>query len=274
MFQVTVVVLLSSCTSTPINEEPNTSAEATTNQNVYAEDSLTPTSLPLMFRLPKIEPNPVQFNAPPSNPSSFSGPELMTYLTAPQEDQEHNYYEVPMPAQELVAPIETAWNPSNDPAMYFDVPGMVVQQDLPTREFPKKFVEELHSKKKPYSSKPKQELVVELIDDNEYNSRQKDIQKTFQKLAKKENQKNIKKFKVLKPKKKIVKEPVVAEPEAAGSGFSDQTPVQTFERGLDVQIPASLGIPMHPAGGERLVFHVVGHDGPHSYKWGYDTGKG
>lgn len=270
---MTVVVLVSSCTSTPINEEPKTSAEAT-NQNVGTDDFVTPTPLPLMFRLPKLEPNPVQFNAPPSNPAPFSGPELITYLTAPQEDQEPNYYEVPVPAQELTAPIETAWNPSNDPAMYFDVPAVVVQQDLPTREFPKKFIEEIHSKKKPYSSKPKQELVVELIDEKEYDSRQKDIQKTFQKLAKKENQKDIKKFKVLKPKKKILKELVVEEPVVAGSGFSDQKPVQTFEQGLDVQIPAALGIPMHPAGGERLVFHVVGHDGPHSYKWGFDTGKG
>lgn len=27
-------------------------------------------------------------------------------------------------------------------------------------------------------------------------------------------------------------------------------------------------------GHSRLSFHMVGHDGPHSYKWGYDTGKG
>lgn len=261
---MTVVVLLSSCTSSPVTDIPNSSAEVQTTQVANSQESLNPTSLPLTFVLPKLEPNPMPFN----------GAEPVTYLRAPQENQEPNYYEVPIPAQELVAPIETVWNPSNDPTLYYDIPAVVVQQDLPTREFPKKYVEELHNKKKPYSSRPKQELVLELIDEKEYDSRQKDIQKIFQKLAKKENQKDIKQFKVLKPKKKIVKEPVFEEPVAAGSGFSDQTPAQTFEQGLDAQIPASLGIPMHPSGGERLVFHVVGHDGPHSYKWGYDTGKG
>lgn len=253
---MTVVVLLSSCRCHPLADNQAPSTEATT---VVVDTEITPSALPLIFRLPKIEENPLLFNPP----------EPVTYLKAPQENQEPNYYQVPIPAQDLVAPTETEWNPSNDPTLYYDLPAIVVQQDVPTREFPKKYVEELHNKRKPFSTRPKQELVVEFIDEKEYDTRQKDIQKTFQKLAKKENQKDIKQFKVLKPKKKIVQEPV-----AAGSGFSDQVPAQTFEHGLDAQIPASLGIPMHPSGGERLVFHVVGHDGPHSYKWGYDTGKG
>lgn len=259
---MTVVILLSSCTSVPLSDNQAPSAEEVTTKQMNIE--ISPSALPLMFRLPKLEENPLPFNSP----------EPITYLKAPQETQEPNYYQVPIPAQDLVAPTETEWNPSNDPTLYYDVPAIVVQQDLPTREFPKKFVEELHNKRKPYSTRPKQELIVELIDEKEYDTRQKDIQKTFQKLAKKENQKDIKQFKVLKPNKKIVKDLPLKEPVAAGSGFSDQVHTQTFEQGLDAQIPASLGIPMHPSGGERLVFHVVGHDGPHSYKWGYDTGKG
>lgn len=261
-----VVVLLSSCIANPVNEATKSSKEERPIQEEKTQDSyqLHPFALPLTFELPKEEQNPLPFHAP----------EPVTYLRAPQENQEPNYYEVPIPAQELIAPIETQWNPSNDPNLYYDIPAVVIQQDLPTKEFPKKYIEELHNKKKPYSSRPKQELVVELIDEKEYDTRQKEIQKTFQKLAKKENQKDVKQFKVLKPKKKVIKEPLVEEPVAAGSVLFDQAPAQTFDQGLNAQIPASLGIPMHPSGGERLLFHVVGHDGPHSYKWGYDTGKG
>lgn len=262
---MSVVVFLSPCTPTPLTKESEPLTEKTTSLETNDQDSYQPNpiTLPLTFQLPKEDEIPLQFKAP----------EPVTFLKAPQENQEPNYYQVPIPAQELVAPTETEWNPSNDPTLYYDIPAVVVQQDLPTREFPKKYIDELHHKKKPYSSRPKQELLVELIDEKEYNTRQKDIQKTFQKLAKKENQKDIKQYKVLKPKKQIVKEQI-QEPVTAGSGFTDQAPAQTFEQGLSAQIPASLGIPMHPSGGERLLFHVVGHDGPHSYKWGYDTGKG
>lgn len=52
---------------------------------------------------------------------------------------------------------------------------------------------------------------------------------------------------------------------ASGDGYST---------GLSQQLIAAVGIPHHDSTRDRLTFHVVGHDGPHTYKWGYDTGKG
>lgn len=71
------------------------------------------------------------------------------------------------------------------------------------------------------------------------------------------------------------------------SPSTDSTPISSnqiknvsYDQGLSSQLIDSLGIPTNAAanvespGGERLEFHMVGHDGPLSYKWGYDTGKG
>lgn len=124
--------------------------------------------------------------------------EPATDLRAPSETFQPNYYQSPVPSQDLVAPVETVWNPNNDPKLYYEVPAVLTKQELPTKEFPKKYNEENHLKKKPYATRPKQELVLEPIDEEQYEQKQKDLQKTFQILAKKENQKQIQVSKFLK----------------------------------------------------------------------------
>lgn len=230
--------------------------------------------VPLNIQLPKIEINPVPFYAP----------EPITYLKPPSENQEPNYYQVPIPAQELVAPVEAEWYP-NDPTLYYEVPALVTKQELPTNSYPKKYNEEIHSKSKPYSSKPKQEILLEAIDEREYETKQKDLQKSFQQLAKKENLKQIEAEKVINRTEPTVPEKKVNEPLISGSEIESESEGESkesegYEKGLDGKLTASLGIPSSShddssdGDGDRINFHMVGHDGPHSYKWGFDTGKG
>lgn len=230
--------------------------------------------VPINIELPKIEINPVPFYAP----------EPIAYLKPPSQNQEPNFYQVPIPAQDLVAPIETEWNPSNDPTLYYEVPALVTNQELPTNSYPKKYNSEIHAKSKPYSSKPKQEIVLEPIDEKEYEAKQKELQKSFQQLAKKENQKQIEVEKVntqtesIKPEEKETEQltsDTVIESESVGE--SDEHS-ENYDQGLDEKLTASLGIPSSShddsSDGDRVNFHMVGHDGPDSYKWGFDTGKG
>lgn len=281
---MTVAALLSSVTSFPYVPIDKVAPPT-------APPSLQPETDSYLLYQPQI---PLNFQLPKEDQSSvaFLAPEPATYLVAPQETQEPNYYQVPIPAQDLVAPTEIEWNPKRDPKFYYEVPAVLSQQELPTKEYPKKYNENIHSKIKPFASKPKHELVLEPINENQYEDKQRKLEKTFQQLAKKQNQKEVENVKVqstkntkippivFKPLNKSVvsKSPnqpeSVNEPVASSSGFVDHVPAETFNRGLSGQITASLGIPHSPHAGERLIFHVVGHDGPHSYKWGYDTGKG
>ncbi|KAJ8930711.1 hypothetical protein NQ314_016476, partial [Rhamnusium bicolor] len=210
--------------------------------------------LPLNIQLPREEQSPIPFYSP----------EPIAYLKAPQENQEPNYYNVQLPAQELVAPVETVWNPNNDPTLYYE------------------FNKDIHSKDKPFSAKPKQEIVLEPIDEKQYESKQKDLHKVFEKLAKKENQKQVQLEKVKNETKSddIEQQPAGTEVEneidSEGVDETD-TPSEDYNQGLDKKITDSLGITSSNAptsGGDRIDFHMVGHDGPHSYKWGFDTGKG
>ncbi|XP_074040575.1 uncharacterized protein isoform X3 [Leptinotarsa decemlineata] len=167
--------------------------------------------VPLDLQLPNVERNPVPFNIP----------EPVSYLRVPQESQEPNYYEVPIPNQDLVAPVATEWNPDNDPKYYYEVPVVLTRQELPTKQYPKKFIEDIHLKKKPYSTKPKQELVLQPIDEKLYEQRQNDLQKRFESIAKNENKKVIK---MLRPRKKAV------EQQAAASEFADQHKDESFDQ--------------------------------------------
>ncbi|XP_072393313.1 uncharacterized protein [Diabrotica undecimpunctata] len=146
-------------------------------------DSYQPfqTQLPVELELPNEEANPIPFYAP----------EPSVDLKAPRESQEPDYYQVPIPNQELVAPVDTEWNPNKDPIYYYEVPAIINNQELPTREFPKKYNEDIHDKKKPYSSKPKVEIIFEPISKQQYEEKQIELTKNFDKLAKKENQKII-----------------------------------------------------------------------------------
>ncbi|KAG5893679.1 hypothetical protein JTB14_021975 [Gonioctena quinquepunctata] len=241
----------------------------------YAEPNLQPSDatdsyqihhpqIPLDFQLPSVERNPVPFNAP----------EPLTYLNAPRQVQEPDYYQVPIPNQDLVAPAETEWNPNNDPRLYYEVPIALTKQEVPTKQFPKKFIEDIHLKTKPFAARPKQELVLQPIDQKQFEQRQRDLQKRFEQLAKKENQE----YNKMRKGEQTPVEPTQVEPETAGTGFSDQEESASYDQGLSSDIISSLGIPASSQGGsspgERLDFHMVGHDGPLSYKWGFDTGKG
>uniref|UniRef100_A0A6P7F593 Uncharacterized protein LOC114326065 isoform X2 n=1 Tax=Diabrotica virgifera virgifera TaxID=50390 RepID=A0A6P7F593_DIAVI len=211
-------------------------------------DSYQPfqTQLPMELELPKEEANPVPFYAP----------EPSTDLKAPQEFQEPDYYQVPIPNQELAAPIDTEWNPNNDPIYYYEVPAIINNQESPTREFPKKYNEDIHDKKKPFASQPKVEIIFEPISKQQYEEKQIEL----------------------------TKKPTAGLPKYLDTVTTSSDQVEsasaTFDHGLSSQLTASLGIPSSApthegaSQGERLEFHMVGHDGPLSYKWGYDTGKG
>lgn len=219
-----------------------------------------PPQLPLTFELPREEPASVPFYSP----------EPSTDLRAPQYVANvPDYYQSPIPSQELVAPVETQWNPNNDPKFYYEVPALLTKQQLPTNAYPKKYNKDLHSKEKPYSSKPKTEITLEPINEAEYILKQKDLHKSFEKLAKKENQKQI-------------QVQTTPSPVHTKLNFSDTEPDvaasddnAAYQTGLSAEIVSSAGIPVSLASGEeRVDFHLVGHAGPYSYKWGYDTGKG
>lgn len=278
-----VVVAIVSLASTATVPPPKSIDGSVTEDYAPLESTTAPTDsyqvyqpqVPLTIQLPKIEINPVPFYAP----------EPITYLKPPSEIQEPDFYQVPIPAQELVAPVETEWNPSNDPTLYYEVPAVVTKQELPTNSYPKKYNQEIHTKSKPYSSKPKQEIVLEAIDEREYETKQKDLQKSFQQLAKKENQKQIDAEKVINQTETAVPEEKENEPLASGTKVESELEgeskhSESYERGLDGKLTASLGIPSSShdessdGDGDRINFHMVGHDGPHSYKWGFDTGKG
>lgn len=138
--------------------------------------------LPIALELPKQEPKQTQFYVP----------EPVNFLKAPQESQEPDYYQVPIPNQDLVAPVDTEWNPNGDPIYYYELPAVISKQELPTKEFPKKYNEDIHDKKKPYSLKPKLEVIFEPISAKQYEDKQIQLAKNFDQLAKKENQKLIK----------------------------------------------------------------------------------
>ncbi|CAH1369212.1 hypothetical protein MTP99_010686 [Tenebrio molitor] len=223
-------------------------------------------ALPTNLQLPKSEPSQVPFFAP----------DLNTALKAPQYNSEPNYYQVPVPSQDLIAPSEKSWNPNNDPKFFYEVPASLTQQNIPTNYYPKKFNKEIHIKSKPYSSKPKQEIVLKPIDEKQFIAKQKSLNKVFDSLAKNENQKELQVPKFF------------AQPKLSDSRFTERFDTESvaphggFGKGASADLTASLGIssPLtHSSSssaphGERHEFHMTGHDGPHSYKWGFDTGKG
>ncbi|XP_057664405.1 uncharacterized protein LOC130898859 [Diorhabda carinulata] len=281
-------------------QKPAQQQEETDSYQLYQ------TQLPTALELPKQDAKQTQFYVP----------EPVNVLKAPQESQEPNYYQVPIPSEELVAPIDTEWNPNGDPMYYYQVPAVISRQELPTKEFPKKYNEDIHDKKKPYSSKPKLEVIFEPISAKEYEDKQIQLTKNFDQLAKKENQKLIKVVpypKIIAPRTKmqttdstpkytdsIIKPALIVphhtyqstptttttssvnEPSDSITVPSDHVERSTaeFNTGLSGQLINSLGIPSSASThegaspGERLEFHISGHDGPLSYKWGYDTGKG
>lgn len=219
------------------------------NPRPYETDSTLAFALPTNLQLPKSESAQIPFYVP----------DITTALKAPQYSSEPNYYQVPIPAQDLVAPSETAWNPDNDPKFFYKI-----TQNTPTNLYPKKFDKEIHVKSKPYSSKPKQEAVF--VPEKEFIAKQKNLDKVYEKLAKKENQKDLQ------------VQQFFAQPKISHEGFTESDGHGGFGKGLSAALESASPVFHSSSGGaphgERHEFHMAGHDGPHSYKWGFDTGKG
>jgi hypothetical protein len=92
----------------------------------------------------------------------------------------------------------------------------------------------------------------------------------------------------MKIKKELQVPKFFAQPKLSDSRFTERFDTESvaphggFGKGASADLTASLGIssPLtHSSSssaphGERHEFHMTGHDGPHSYKWGFDTGKG
>lgn len=182
-------------------------------------------------------------------------------LRTPSQDYLEPPYSVP--SRELQAPSVEAWNPNNDPKYYYELPALLTKQDTPTNIYPKKFSKELYEKQKPLSSKPKQEIVLIPISEEEVEAKEKNVGKVLLNLAKIQNQKKLQSEKVQSSK------PIINDQEPQTSDFSngfDSQGTNGFSSANTHLAP--------PAPHTRQEFQMHGFDGPHSYKWGYDTGKG
>ncbi|XP_044750472.1 uncharacterized protein LOC123310856 [Coccinella septempunctata] len=206
----------------------------------------------------------------------FNVPEPSGELRPPQANSPVTFLELAAPATDLTAPSETLWNPENNPVFFYELPASLTKLDTPTNKFPKKYNKDIHSKDKALSSQPKIEIELVPIEERELVYKQKDLDKKFDQLAKLENQKDLENLKALSNHKD--------DSLQAATGYTDyneddEDAVQSasedgYSRGLSQQLISAMGIPHHDSTRDRLTFHVVGHDGPHTYKWGYDTGKG
>lgn len=191
----------------------------------------------------------------------FYNPDEIVDLQPPSYEQKTtSYTKYPEPSVDLQAPTEGSWNPNNDPNLYYDNVPILIDLDTPTNLYPKKYSKDSYEKK--YSVEPKKEIIVKPATSDELVQ----IQKTVNKLAKLENQKQIRDKKVSKKSKKSIRT-AASEPESAYSNFNDNRVDH-----LSASMIQSLGVKTLP--GERFQFHMHGHSGPNSYMWGFDTGKG
>lgn len=210
-----------------------------------------------------------------SQPFYTPEPQPSTYLKAPTEDAgvtNFNPHLYPnLPAQDLQVPSLIKWNPNNDPNLYYPVVvEKIVPLNIPTSQYPKKYNKNLQ-KIKPSGFKPKD---VVLIDD--IAGSQKDIDKAIFSLAKQENKKllELEKFSIndnSQAQVTKVKDTVPAESVFGGlsssNSFATHGDFGSSSSGFSEALTGGHG-------GDRMQFHIEGHSGPKSYKWGYDTGKG
>ncbi|XP_030747870.1 uncharacterized protein LOC115876286 [Sitophilus oryzae] len=182
---LTIVALATTALSATVPLK--TTEKKPTESSVETFDSYSvktlPSQLPLTIQLPNQEP-PLPFY--PSEPS--------TYLKAPEyfPNTPTDFYQIPIPSDILTAPLESSiWNPENDPTLYYELPSSITKEDLPTGLYPKKFNQDIHFKNKPLSTIPKKEIILEPINQKQYNLKQKELYKAVDKLSKKENQKKL-----------------------------------------------------------------------------------
>ena len=174
------------------------------------------------------------------------------------------YYEQSIPNTDLRPPVEEPWNVHNDPKLYYNYQKPNVE-DTPTDLYPKKFHREFHELPKQYVSKYLRNLKDERVLEEEDNS---DVQeKKFIKFEKLLNKNRLNKEKVPKNLFNSDRNNSDSSKREANKNNSKQE----FDYGLEPIILSSLGI--HASPSEQLEFRMHGHDGPESYKWGFDTGK-
>lgn len=192
----------------------------------------------------------------------FYNPEIISDLRPPSNNYGNApvvFYEYPAPSRELQVPAEEPWNPSNDPTLYFDNVPSVNNFETPTEVHPKKFNKDVHEKPKQVYTGARKEIPRPVFSSDEFTQQQKNIDK----LAKLENQKQIKVPNIVNKEQ----EPQTQASEPHLTHIDDN-----IAEDISSSITHSLGVKALP--GERFQFHMHGHKGPNSYKWGFDTGKG
>ncbi|ENN81567.1 hypothetical protein YQE_02096, partial [Dendroctonus ponderosae] len=174
ILMVTVVAFATLAASAAVE---SAKAATPTESNVETFDSSAvqslPEQLPLTIQLPRQE-----------SSIPFFQPQPISYLSAPPaftSNPQPNFYQVPIPSEFLTAPTQSLWNPNNDPTLYYELPPVITKENTPTNEFPKKFNKEVHSKGKPLSLLPKQEIALEPISESLFVQKQKDLYKTIEK---------------------------------------------------------------------------------------------
>ncbi|KAL3283542.1 hypothetical protein HHI36_006681 [Cryptolaemus montrouzieri] len=268
IYQVLVVCISAIATARTTfqkSEEARTQPEDISQDDSYIPiiDVYNPSTVQ---HLPNVESPSIPFNLP----------EPSTDLKPPQyyENPPVSFLEVPVPSLDLKAPSEASWNPQNNPIFYYELPASLTKLDTPTYQFPKKYNKDVHSKEKSFSSQPKVEIELIPIEEKDLFYKRNELDKKFNNLAKLQNQKELENLKAFSNHKD---EPTVAATGYTNNNDYDDGISQASEygtQGLSADIISSMGIPHHDSTKDRLTFHVVGHDGPHTYKWGYDTGKG
>jgi len=148
-----------------------------------------PPSLPINLELPREEAPNVPFYTPEPGTITILKAPALNYFANPAPAEYNGQY--PVPSQDLQLPSVEPWNPNNDPKFYYELPPVVTKQELPTNIYPKKYNKDVYEKEKPLNSKPKQEISLVPISEQDYVNKQRNINKVLLNLAKVQNQKHI-----------------------------------------------------------------------------------
>lgn len=222
----------------------------------------TPSTYTLVQELPREETaifdaSLTEFQPPrPDAPRPFYVEEPSEDLKAPTKDAVIFNYDPaaypPVPSEDLQLPSEEKWNPNNDPNLYYPT-------EIPTKLYPKKYNKD--SEKLGLKTKTP-------LTDEELAEKKRLVDKVLLSLAKQENKKRIQ-------QERLEKERLEQDQEESYDSYKKVNDTQGSAShfvGL-----SAYSAPIHKGlsrDGDRMEFQVHGHEGPKTYKWGYDTGKG
>lgn len=217
----------------------------------------TQSTYALVQQLPRedaaaFDPSLTEFQPPrPDAPRPFFIEEPSEELRAPTKEAAVFTYDQeaypPIPAEELQLPSVEKWNPNDDPNLYYPT-------EIPTKLYPKKFNKDVGK----VALKTKA-----ILTDEELAEKKRIVDKVLLSLAKQENKKRLEKERLeQKPEESHDSYEKVNDPQGSESHFVGLSAYgNSVNQGLSHD-------------GDRMEFQVHGHDGPKTYKWGYDTGKG